>query len=101
MIYIIQNTRDNAKLDAILARPSDFSAEREATVREIVATAKERGEKHKRGWEVNLCRRACQTTARTELQPLQIAQSPRSQGLLVESFPLIQQGDYRHRVAKG
>ena len=44
MIDIIQNTRDSAKLDAILARAPDFSAEREATVREIVATVKERGD---------------------------------------------------------
>ena len=44
MIDIIQNTRDSAKLDAILARTPDFSAEREAAVREIVADVKERGD---------------------------------------------------------
>ncbi len=82
MIDIIQNTSDSAKLDAILARTPDFSAEREAAVREIVAAVKERGEKYKRGRDVNLCRRACQTTART--------------GLRVESLPLIRQGDYCH-----
>ena len=45
MIDIIQNTRDSAKLDAILARTPDFSAEREAAVREIVAEVKERGDR--------------------------------------------------------
>lgn len=44
MIDIIQNTRDSAKLDAILARTPAFSPEREATVREIVTAVKERGD---------------------------------------------------------
>ena len=45
MIEIIKNTPDSAKLDAILARTPDFSAEGEATAREIVADVKERGDR--------------------------------------------------------
>lgn len=44
MIDIIQNTRDSAKLNAILSRIPAFSPEREATVREIVTAVKERGD---------------------------------------------------------
>lgn len=45
MIEIIKNAPDNAKLDAILARTPDFSAERDAVVRKIVADVKERGDR--------------------------------------------------------
>ena len=45
MIDIIQNTRDSAKLDAILSRTPAFSPEREAAVREIVTAVKERGDR--------------------------------------------------------
>ena len=45
MIDIIQNTRDSAKLDAILSRTPAFSPEREAVVREIVTAVKERGDR--------------------------------------------------------
>ena len=45
MIAITKNTPDNAKLDAIFARTPDFSAERDAVVRKIVADVKERGDR--------------------------------------------------------
>lgn len=47
MIEIIKYNRDKTspKLDAILARTPDFSAEQETTVREIVATVKKQGDR--------------------------------------------------------
>ncbi|MYF17156.1 MAG: histidinol dehydrogenase, partial [Gemmatimonadetes bacterium] len=47
MIEIIKYNRQSTppKLDAILSRTPDFSAEQEATVREIVSTVKEQGDR--------------------------------------------------------
>ncbi|MXX15395.1 MAG: histidinol dehydrogenase, partial [Gemmatimonadetes bacterium] len=47
MIEIIKYNRQSTppKLDAILSRTPDFSAEQEATVREIVSTVREQGDR--------------------------------------------------------
>lgn len=44
MIEIIDNKNGNKKLDTILARTTDFSAEQEQKTREIVATVREQGD---------------------------------------------------------